>query len=86
MWEVVQQLIHTLDQHGETGAAELLSRVPAGPAEAARDLAYRLYTLCERKGWAGEALPYNGLVVAWPEVVRLAGEIRRSRPVQGRLI
>lgn len=86
VWEVVQQLIHTLDQHGERGAADLLSRVPAGPAEAARDLAYRLYTLCERKGWASEALPYNSLVVAWPEVVRLAGEIRRSRPVQGRLM
>lgn len=86
VWEVAQYLIHTLDKRGESGTADLLSRVPAGPAEAARDLAYRLYTLCERKGWAGEALPYNSLVVAWPEVVRLAGEIRRSRPVQGRLI
>ncbi|MBI1882244.1 MAG: hypothetical protein HYR94_29070 [Chloroflexi bacterium] len=86
VWEVVQHLIRALDKHGETGAAELLNRVPAGPAEAARDLAYRLYTLCERKGWVGEALPYNSLVVAWPEVVRLAGEARRSRPVQRQLI
>ncbi len=86
VWEVVQHLIHTLDKKGESGAAALLARVPASPAEAARDLAYRLYTLCERKGWAAEALPYNSLVVAWPEVARLAREVRQSRPVQGRLM
>jgi adenine-specific DNA methylase len=37
-------------------------------------LAYRLYTLCERKKWAKEALAYNALVVSWPEIVRLAAE------------
>ena len=41
-------------------------------ADAARELAYRLYTLCERKKRAQEALAYNGLVVAWPELMRLA--------------
>jgi putative DNA methylase len=86
VWEIAQHLIRTLDTKGESGAANLLVRVPAGPAEAARDLAYRLYTLCERKGWAQEALPYNSLVVAWPEVARLAREIRQSRPVQERLL
>ena len=40
--------------------------------EIARDLAYRLYTLCERKKWAEEALAYNGLVIAWPELTKLA--------------
>jgi len=34
----------------------------------ARDLAYRLYTVCERKGWAEEAGYYNSLVVAWPSI------------------
>jgi putative DNA methylase len=43
-----------------------------GLGEVARDLAYRLYTTCERKGWAQEALAYNSLVVAWPEIARLA--------------
>ena len=41
-------------------------------AETARDLAYRLYTICERKKWADEALAYNGLVIAWPELTKLA--------------
>jgi putative DNA methylase len=43
-------------------------------AEVARELAYRLYTLCERKKWAPEALAYNGLVQSWPEIIRLARE------------
>lgn len=52
-------------------ASELLRRV-GGLGETARELAYRLYVVCERKKWAKEALAYNGLVVAWPEIVRLA--------------
>lgn len=65
VWEVTQQLIHRLDQKGQDAAAELVARV-GGLAETARELAYRLYTLCERKGWTEEAGYYNALVVAWP--------------------
>jgi putative DNA methylase len=48
-------------------AARLLGRTGA-PADAARDLASRLYVTCERKGWARQALAYNALVIAWPEI------------------
>ena len=41
--------------------------------DAARDLAYRLYHICERKGWAEDALDYNVLVSSWSEISRLAG-------------
>jgi putative DNA methylase len=71
VWEVAQHLIRALDTGGETAAAELLRRV-GGLGEAGRALAYRLYTLCERGKWPKEALAYNALVVAWPEIVRLA--------------
>ncbi len=84
VWEVSQHLIRALQERGEVAAAGLLAQV-GGLGEAARDLAYRLYTLCERKGWAAEALPYNSLVVACPEVTRLAEERRRATPVQGTL-
>ncbi len=67
VWEVTQHLIYRLDQKGQDAAAELVSRV-GGLAETARELAYRLYTLCERKGWAEEAGYYNALVVAWPAI------------------
>ncbi len=73
IWEVTQHLIRALDQQGEQGAAALLRKLGAY-GEVARDLAYRLYTTCERKGWAQEALAYNSLVVAWPELSRLAGQ------------
>ncbi len=78
IWEVTQYLIRTLDQKGESGAAALLHKV-GGLGETARDLAYRLYTICERKKWADEALAYNGLVIAWPELTKLA-LAERSKP------
>ncbi len=64
--------------------AVLLAHV-GGLDDTVRDLAYRLPTICERKGWAQEALPYNGLVVAWSEVERLAVERVKEAPTQGRL-
>ena len=71
IWEVTQHLIHTLESKGEPAAGALL-RLVGGVGETARDLAYRLYTLCERKKWAEEARAYNGLVIAWPELQKLA--------------
>jgi len=70
-WEITQHLIRVLATKGEQDAAALLKAIGAR-AEAARDLAYRLYSICERKGWAQEALAYNGLITAWPEITRLA--------------
>jgi len=71
VWEVTQHLIRTLDTGGEARAATLLRQV-AGLGEAARELAYRLYTILQRKKWVKEALAYNALVVSLPEIVRLA--------------
>lgn len=73
-WEVVQYLIRALETEGEMGAARLLARV-GERGEGARDLAYRLYGICERKRWAEEALAYNGLVTSWPEISRLSSEV-----------
>ena len=47
--------------------------------EAARDLAYRLYAICERKGWAEEAGAYNVLVASWPEIARLAHQLQTQQ-------
>jgi putative DNA methylase len=51
-------------------------------SEDARALAYRLYSIADRKGWSDEARAYNALVVSWPEITRLAG---RAPAEQGRL-
>ena len=80
-WEVVHQLIRVLEAGGEGAAAGLVGKL-GSRAEAARELAYRLYTLCERKKRAGEALSYNGLVQSWPEITRLAREGGTPRTAQ----
>jgi putative DNA methylase len=73
IWEVAQHMIRRLKSGGEQAAADLLRKV-GGMGEMARDLAYRLYDVWERKGWAEEAIAYNSLVVAWPEISRLAAD------------
>lgn len=73
VWEALHQLIRALNQDGESEAGALLARMPA-QAEPIRALAYRLYTLCERKGWAEEARAYNELVTAWSGIELAAGE------------
>ncbi|WP_031243179.1 DUF1156 domain-containing protein [Mesorhizobium sp. LNJC391B00] len=72
-WETVHHLIRVLATGGESAAAILVAKLGAR-AETARELAYRLYVLAERKKRATEALAYNGLVQSWPEIVRLARE------------
>jgi putative DNA methylase len=73
VWEALHQLIRALNQEGEAAAGRLLARMPER-ADPVRTLAYRLYTLCERKGWAEEARAYNELVTAWSSIEQAAGE------------
>lgn len=80
-WEVVHHLVRVLGHGGESAAAELITNLGA-QAETARELAYRLYSLCERKKRAADALAYNALVQSWPEIMRLAKEPAQTRPGQ----
>lgn len=73
VWEALHHLIRALNQGGESAAGGLLARMPAR-AEPIRALAYRLYTLCERKGSADDARAYNELVTAWSGIEQAAGE------------
>lgn len=85
-WESVHHLIRVLVNGGEGAAAELVRQL-GSRAETSRELAYRLYTLCERRKRAAEAMAYNGLVQSWPEILRLAQE--SSTPIipsQGELL
>ena len=71
VWEVVHHIVRRGERGGNQAAAQLLRDV-RGLAEPARELAYRLYHIAERKGWSADALAYNGLVTDWPELARLA--------------
>lgn len=84
VWEAMQRMIRALLADGETSAANLLARI-RGIGDVARDLAYRLYHVAERKGWTEEARAYNALVVAWPDLVRGAEQTRGREPAQASL-
>ena len=66
--ECAQYLIRALNKGGEEAAGQLASQLGGGRSEDARALAYRLYAICERKGWTQEALAYNSLVASWGDV------------------
>lgn len=72
-WEMLHHMIRVLEHAGEAAAAQLVAKYGT-QAEIVRELAYRLYTLCERKKRAQEAVSYNALVQSWPEIMRLAQE------------
>jgi putative DNA methylase len=72
VWEALHQLIRAYSSKGDAGAGKVL-KACSGKAEAARQLAYRLYTLCERKGWAEDARAYNEVVTGWPGIEKAAG-------------
>jgi len=81
-WQAVHQLVQAAGR-GEEALAALIAKL--GPeADVARELAYRLYVLCDRKKWSEEALTYNGLVQSWHEAVRLTA-VAGPQPVQGQL-
>lgn len=84
VWEATQHLIKRLEAEGETAAAGLLANL--GPlGRPARDLAYRLYNVCERQKRAEEGRAYNGLVVAWPELEKLARSLGPRGPAQQKM-
>jgi len=87
VWEATQHLIKRLESEGEEAAALLLGRIEASPGlgsviDSARLLAYQLFTISERRGWSDEARAYNVLVVAWPELIRLAPKSTGMSPRQ----
>lgn len=76
VWEALHHMIRVYQSEGDSGAAHVLAAV-ASKAEACRQLAYRLYTLCERKGWAEDARAYNGVVTGWSAIERNAAKVAK---------
>lgn len=79
IWEFTQHMIRLLETEGEESAARLLKKLGSA-TDATRELAYRLYNTCERKKWADDARSYNGLILAWPELEKLAAKVRDDEP------
>ncbi|NLI53235.1 MAG: DUF1156 domain-containing protein [Clostridiales bacterium] len=85
LWLLTQQLTHAMETGGVESCAKLLIEADDALGAQAKALAYRLYTIAERKGWAQEAFAYNSLVVAWPDIQSKAAELRSQKPKQGKL-
>ncbi|MCG7866472.1 MAG: DUF1156 domain-containing protein [Candidatus Thiodiazotropha taylori] len=77
IWEACHQMIRRLNNQGESAAGELLAKMPE-KGESIRQLAYHLYTLCERKKWAEEARAYNELIGSWHAIVAASHEVGHS--------
>jgi putative DNA methylase len=79
VWETLHHLIRTLMRDGgETAAGAILAANPR-QATGVRQLAYRLYTLCERKGWAEDARHYNSVTVSWDVLLEAAAQTGKGQ-------
>lgn len=84
IWLLMQQLTYAIEKDGVVGAAKIVADLFTSEPEHAKALAYRLFTIAERKGWAQEAYAYNSLVIAWPEVQSKAAELQAAARSGGR--
>lgn len=78
IWEACHQMIRVLNQQGESESGALLAKMPER-GEPIRQLAYHLYTLCERKKWTDEARAYNELIGSWHAIVTASHEVGHTR-------
>lgn len=82
IWLLCQYLTKAMETGGIEACAKMIAPMYGAAPENAKDLAYRLYTIAERKGWAQEAYAYNALVVSWPEIQSRAAAIQAVEPKQ----
>ena len=82
IWMLTQQLTQAMAKGGIEACAQILADMFGSNGERAKDLAYRLYTIAERKNWTNEAYAYNALVVAWPDIQARAAALKEIEPEQ----
>ena len=85
VWEAVVRLGKTLDQQGGEEAARLMGAVAQRvDLDTAKELAYLLFAICEKKKWTDTALLFNGLGTSWSDLsaVARAGDPRTPPPAQ----
>jgi putative DNA methylase len=86
IWLLAQQITKAMENGGIVACAKIAVSLFGSGAEHAKALAYRLFTIAERKGWAAEAYAYNSLVIAWPEIQAKANELLNVKTVQETLL
>lgn len=84
-WLTTQQLTRALEEGGVAACAKIVSQTLGGRADGAKTLAYRLFTIADKRNWQQEAFAYNSLVTAWPEIQSQAAQLAVERPAQDSL-
>ena len=79
IWLLTQQFTRAMEKDGIAGTAKIIADICTSEPERAKALAYRLFTIAERKGWAQEAFACNSLVIAWPDVQAKAADLQSQR-------
>ena len=83
-WACALCLAAAMEQGGVSKTAGLAHAMGLGLAEQAKALAYRLFSVADRKGWTQEAYAYNALVTSWQDVLAQAASATEST-VSGQL-
>lgn len=84
-WLTTQQLTRALEEGGVAACAKIVSQTLGGRADGVKALAYRLFTIADKRNWQQEAFAYNSLVTAWPEIQSKAAQLAVERPMQDSL-
>jgi putative DNA methylase len=76
-WEVLHHLIALLERDGLPVAGAFLAsaqgrRDGAIDTELVKELAFLLFSVAEKNAWTQDALAFNTVATAWPDVVQAA--------------
>jgi putative DNA methylase len=80
VWEATLHLSRLIEEQSVEAGGAFLAKVARTrvDVDAIRELAYRLYNICERKDWAQTGLRFNNLVTSWPDLQAAGGKARRG--------
>jgi len=85
VWLSMQLLIKTLQEDGETGVCKLIKQIGDGQSEAGKELAYLLYSICDKKKWTDDAFIFNSLITSWSSIQEKMGLLPPVKKGQRRL-
>ena len=86
-WEVLLHLAKRLSEQGADAAAQLFAAAKSVvDPDAVRELAYLLFSIAEKRGWAEIALLFNGLGTSWPDLAEASRRLPAVAAVQDTLI
>jgi putative DNA methylase len=74
LWRILMDLVERVENEGlESGSELILAVMKAVPnIDAIRDMAYVLFSICERRRWSKDGVVFNHLVTSWPDLRKMA--------------